>query len=332
LFEFEQRGYLKAGGFVPEVVIEHPDLVRELHREYVRAGSDAVLAFTYYGHREKLRLIGRENDLEKLNRDALKIAREVADESGTLLGGNISNTTIYKPNDPEVHKQIKNIFEEQIGWAVDAGADFILGETYSSYGEAEIALDAIKEFGNGLPAIINFAYTKDGLMDGVSLEDAGRRIEERGAAVVGLNCARGPGTIIEPLKRLRKACKIPVAAVPVTYRTSEEMPSFQSLVDIDNPERSAFPLDLDPYLCSRTQIYNFGKEADKAGAQVIGLCCGNRAFFTRSLAESLGRKPPASVYSPDMSQHYSRIKDEAHSYTSWTFKTQYVDKTHSEDS
>ena len=60
----------------------------------------------------------------------------------------------------------------------------------------------------GLPAIINFAYTKDGLMDGVSLEDAGRRIEERGAAVVGLNCARGPGTIIEPLKRLRKACKV----------------------------------------------------------------------------------------------------------------------------
>src|ERR671926_307404 len=89
LFEFERRGYLQAGAFVPEVVLEHPELVSQLHREFVHAGSDVVEAFTYYAHREKLRLIGREDELEPLNRTALAIAKEGADETGALLAGDI---------------------------------------------------------------------------------------------------------------------------------------------------------------------------------------------------------------------------------------------------
>src|SRR6188508_1247509 len=78
LFELERRGYLQAGAYVPEVVLEHPEVVAGLHRELVHAGSDVVEAFTYYGHREKLRLIGKEHLLEELNRQALAIAAEVA--------------------------------------------------------------------------------------------------------------------------------------------------------------------------------------------------------------------------------------------------------------
>ena len=71
LFELERRGYLQAGGFVPEVVLESPEALAQVHREFVRAGSDVVEAFTYYGHREKLRLIGKEDLLEPLNHAAL---------------------------------------------------------------------------------------------------------------------------------------------------------------------------------------------------------------------------------------------------------------------
>src|SRR6201998_3122804 len=85
LFECERRGYLQAGAFVPEVVLEHPEVVTELHREFVHAGSDVVEAFTYYAHREKLRIVGKEDLLEELNRRALEIAREVAEESGALF-------------------------------------------------------------------------------------------------------------------------------------------------------------------------------------------------------------------------------------------------------
>src|SRR5881275_2273634 len=84
LFELERRGYLQAGAFVPEVVLEHPEEVAQLHRQFVHAGSDVVEAFTYYAHREKLRLVGKEALLERINRQALALAKEVAEESGTL--------------------------------------------------------------------------------------------------------------------------------------------------------------------------------------------------------------------------------------------------------
>src|SRR6266487_665869 len=99
LFELERRGYLQAGSFVPEVVLEHPELVAQLHREFVHAGSDVVEAFTYYGHREKLRLIGKEDLLEPLNRRALEIASDVAGEHDSLLAGNLCNTNVFNPDE-----------------------------------------------------------------------------------------------------------------------------------------------------------------------------------------------------------------------------------------
>src|SRR5215208_7852466 len=155
LFELERRGYLQAGPYVPEVVLDAPEALRQLHREFVRAGSDVVEAFTYYGHREKLKVIGKEDVLEPLNRQALQIAKEVADESGALLAGDLSNTNAYEPDDPESVRHVRRAFEEQVGWAVDAGVDFIIGETFSWAQEALIALQVIDQA--GLPAVITLA-------------------------------------------------------------------------------------------------------------------------------------------------------------------------------
>src|SRR5215213_10602994 len=87
LFELERRGYVRSGPFVPEVVLDFPGAVSELHREMLRAGAEVMVAFTYYGHREKLRSIGREDDLEPLNRQALRLARAVAAEGDALVAG-----------------------------------------------------------------------------------------------------------------------------------------------------------------------------------------------------------------------------------------------------
>ena len=144
LFELERRGYLQAGPYVPEVVLDAPEAVRQLHREFVRAGSDVDEAFSYYGHREKLKVIGKEDILEPLNRQALQIAKEVADESGALLAGDLSNTNAYDPNDAQSLRFVRQAFEEQVGWAVDADVDFIVGETFSWLGEASLALEIIK--------------------------------------------------------------------------------------------------------------------------------------------------------------------------------------------
>ncbi|MGH9304403.1 MAG: homocysteine S-methyltransferase family protein, partial [Acidimicrobiales bacterium] len=153
LFECERRGYLQAGAFVPEVVLEHPEVVAQLHRDFVHAGSDVVEAFTYYGHREKLRVIGREDVLEPLNRQALEIARQVAEDSGALFAGDISNTTIYSP-DPAVEHQVRKMLSEQVAWAADAGVDYVIAETFSADNEAVIACEVIKEA--GLPAVVTF--------------------------------------------------------------------------------------------------------------------------------------------------------------------------------
>ncbi len=182
LFECERRGYLQAGAFVPEVVLDHPEVVTELHREFVHAGSDVVEAFTYYGHREKLRIIGKEHLLEALNRNALEIARAVADESGALFAGDLSNTNIFSEDD-ESRRQVRAMFEEQTAWAVDAGVDFIIAETFSHAEEALIALDVIK--GTGLPAVVTMALHREPVTrDGLTPAEACKRLEDAGADVV----------------------------------------------------------------------------------------------------------------------------------------------------
>ncbi|XP_006814175.2 betaine--homocysteine S-methyltransferase 1-like [Saccoglossus kowalevskii] len=310
LFELQRRGYLKAGAYVPEVVLEHPDLVKNLYREFVHAGSDVVLAFTYYAHREKLRLIGREDDLEKLNKTALRMAREVADETGTLMAGNICNTNLYLKDDPDSISTVQSMFKEQIEWAVEGGADYIVGETFGSLGEAMLALQSIKEHGKGLPAVITLAthlYEIEGecaTNDNVSMSDACKQLQDSGAAVVGVNCTRGPKTMIPVAQCIKNKCTIPVAALPVAYRTTDKEPSFQSLTDPQTGKR-VFPINLDCTQCCQDDMIEFGHQCKDLGLQYVGICCGNSSSLTRSLAESLGRQPPASRYSPDMSKHYA---------------------------
>src|SRR6202040_4461628 len=110
VFELERRGYLQAGAFVPEVLIEHPEVVERLHRDFVHAGSDVTQALTYYVHREKLRVIGREKDLVPMNRAALKIAKSVARRTGTLFAGDLCNTNIYDPADQASLREVERIF------------------------------------------------------------------------------------------------------------------------------------------------------------------------------------------------------------------------------
>ncbi len=300
LFELERRGYLKSGPYVPEVVLDHPDAVRELHREFLHAGAEVMVAFTYYGHREKLRTIGREHDLEPLNRQALGIAREVAAEGGALLAGNICNTWAYDPGDPEGSgRVVREMYREQVRWAVEEGAEFVIAETNDYLGEALIAVEVIRDF--GLPSVVTFASTADTTIDGHDLVEACKRVEDAGADVVGLNCSRGPATMLPLLDRIRAAVSCPVAAQPVPYRTRPEQPTFQSLRDTAG--RRAFPLALDPFLCTRFEMADFAVAARDLGVGYIGICCGGAPHHVRAMAEALGRTVPASRYSPDLSLH-----------------------------
>ncbi|XP_060064651.1 betaine--homocysteine S-methyltransferase 1-like [Ylistrum balloti] len=311
IFEFERRGYLRAGSFVPEVVLEYPEKVKELHEEFVHAGSDVVLAFTYYGHREKLRKIGREGDLKKLNTTALEIARKVADDTGTLMAGNICNSCVYEDNNPAAIEETRDMFKEQIEWAISGGADYIVAETFHDTREALLALECIKTYGK-VPAVITMGSSISGMSsDGLTHVEASRQLEEAGADVVGLNCTRGPATMMPFMAEIRQQCKGPIAALPVLYRTTPTQPIMQSL-SVPETGKYAFPIDLPAFACSRTEVREFARDCLKTGIQYVGLCCGNSPHYMREVAEEYGRRPPASKYSPNMSEHYvfgSNVKE-----------------------
>ncbi|MGI8714229.1 MAG: homocysteine S-methyltransferase family protein [Solirubrobacteraceae bacterium] len=304
LFEFERRGYLQAGAFVPEIVLEHPELVAGLHREFVHAGSDVVEAFTYYAHREKMRIIGKEDLIEPLNRDALTIAHTVARETGCLAAGNLCNTNAFYP-DAATRDKVRRMFDEQVGWIVDAGMDFVVAETFSWGEEALLALEAIKAA--GLTAVVTLSiHRSPNVREGWTPQDACARLEQAGADVVGLNCIRGPATMLPLMASIRDAVRCPVAALPVPYRTTDAEPSFQSLTDPRCdclPGDRPFPTALEPLSCNRYEIAEFGRKAYAMGINYLGVCCGAAPPMIRSLAEALGRDTPASRYSPDMSRH-----------------------------
>jgi betaine-homocysteine S-methyltransferase len=303
LFELERRGYLQAGAFVPEVLFEHPEVVEQLHMDFVHAGSDVTEALTYYVHREKLRVIGREKDLVPMNRAALGIAKAVARKTGTLFAGDLCNTNIYDPADKASHKEVERIFAEQVGWAEEAGVDFFVAETFSWVAEAVLALEAIRKHSKA-PAVITMAmHREDVTREGLSPAEACRRLEQAGADVVGLNCHRGPATIMPMMREIRAAVKCHVAALPVPYRTTPAEPSFMSLTDPCCDGARAFPVGLDPFVCTRQAIFDFGREAYGLGIHYLGVCCGAGPHHIRALAESLGRKPAASRYTVDMSRH-----------------------------
>jgi len=305
VFELERRGYVQAGPFVPEVVLESPDVVTELHRELVHAGSDVVEALTYYAHREKMRIVGKEHLLEPLCRQALEIAHDVAFESGALFAGDVSNTNVFVDSDRESERAVRAMFEEQVGWAAGAGVDYVVAETFSWAKEALIALDVIKQA--ALPAVVTLAIPNEGRTEeGWTAGEACRRLEAAGADVVGLNCFRGPETMLPLLREVKSAVSGFVAGLPVPYRTTAAKPTFFALTDPSSPhvpDGRAFPDALDGLAYTRYEIADFGRKAFELGVRYLGVCCGAGPHHIRSLAEALGRKPPASRYSPDLSKH-----------------------------
>jgi betaine-homocysteine S-methyltransferase len=301
VFELERRGYVKAGPFVPEVILDEPGALRQLHRELLRAGADVMVALTYYAHRNKLADVGRAGDLEEMNRQAVRIANEVAAEGGALVAGNICNTWTYDPGDPaRSGALVRAQYEEQLNWALEEGVDFVIAETNDYVGEALIGLEVCQQL--GLPAMVTFASVQPSTTyDGYDYVDACRTLADRGATIVGLNCSRGPETMLPLLEAIRAAVDCAVAAQPVPYRTSPATPAFEELASADG--RHLFPIQLEPFQCTRFEMADFARRARDIGVDYIGVCCGGGPHHVRAMAEALGRETPASRYSPDLALH-----------------------------
>lgn len=281
LLELEKRGWVRAGPFTPEVVLEHPSALRELHREFRAAGAEVLQALTFYASRDKLATVGLEGRLEELNRQAVRIAREVAGDS-CLVAGNLCLTWLYDQNDPASRDAVRRQFDEQLRVQTDEGVDFIIGETFSWLGEALLAVERARR--TGLPVMVTMCFENQDLTpDGFTPAECAVRLLEAGADVTGLNCLRNPATMLPLMRQMREAVGGYLACQPVGYHTPPGRPDFTSLEE--------FPANLDPLQYSRREMAAFAQEARDLGVNYIGGCCGVIATHIREMARTLGKLP-----------------------------------------
>jgi len=291
LIELERRGYVDSGSrrekvgtgkgsgqFTPEVAIENPDALRELHREFLKAGSQVLQALTFFGTREKLNRAGYGAQTEAINHAAVRIAREVAGQQA-LVAGSVSRTQLLEREGPGALGHAKDLMAEQIRLLKDVGVDFLILETFFRLDEMLAALDAANA--SGLPAVATLSFrpliTK--CSDDHSPAECARILADKGAAAVGANCEQEPTRMLPLLREMREATKIPIAAQPAAFRTTDQCHCFT--------RQPAFPDDLETIQVSRQDFFEFGKIAKVEGIHYVGGCCGCNAAYILALADGL---------------------------------------------
>ena len=268
VLELEKRGYVIAGPFTPEVVLDHPEAVKQMHREFIRSGSEVIQAFAFYASREKLANVGYGEKVLDLNRQAVKIAREVA-EDDVLVAGNLSTTWSYKQGDADSREIARRQFEEQLRVQVDEGVDFIIGELFFDLEEALIALDVAKA--TGLPVMMTMAYFKDKYSrEGKDPTECAIALSQNGSDIVGINCGRGPNQMLPLVKEMRDAIDGYVAIQATAYATTDEVPFCGGL--------PGFPDGMEPFQVDRFVMADYAQRAKDMGVnyirRVLRLGCG----------------------------------------------------------
>jgi betaine-homocysteine S-methyltransferase len=286
LLELEKRGYVQAGPFTPEVVIEQPHGLVELHREFLRAGAEVLQTMTFYASDDKLATVGLAGKVDEINRNAVRIAREVAAEGDALVAGNLSLTWAYDPNDPASADHVRALFDRQLHDQLDAGPpDFWIGETFSYTGEALLFVERAKATGLPVMATMCFEQLPARSYEGDTPSDAAKKLADAGADVVGVNCLNGPAQQLPIAAEMVQALgdATPVAAQPVAYATTDDSPDFTSWHD--------FPYGLSARTLARGDLAVFAGDARDAGVRYIGSCCGSVAEHVRAMAKVLGKIP-----------------------------------------
>ncbi len=281
LLELEKRGRVRAGPFTPEVALNNPESLLELHREFRDAGAEVLQALTFYASRDKLATVGMGERVEELNRAAVRIAKQAAGDR-CLVAGNLSLTWMYEPNDKAAADRVRKTFDEQLDVQVAEGVDFIIGETFSFLGEALLAVEQAQK--TKLPVMVTVCFENEDITtDGKTAADVARALADAGADVVGINCLRSPEHTLPLMAEMRKAVPGYIACQPVAYRTTHTHRDFTSL--------SAFPDQLEPYQLTRREMAEYAVKARGLGINYIGACCGAVATHIREMGRALGKLP-----------------------------------------
>jgi betaine-homocysteine S-methyltransferase len=276
--ELERRVIGSYKSAVPMAVLDHPEGVLELHREFARAGSELLQAMAW-----GVRKIERE---EELHRVAVQLAREAAGDdryvAGTLSPLLYLGNSKWERMTERERTDARAFFDRRIGQQAIAGVDVFILETFYSVEECVLAIPFVKQA--RLPVVATLTFRDvEFTRDGYAPAEAAQRLVDAGADVVGLNCMR-PWHAMEPLARqMRRAVSTPMCTQPTAYEL-EPGEAFNRPLSVGNMWTR-----VEPRVVTRYAMADYAREARGLGINFIGACCGALPYHIRAIAEVLGK-------------------------------------------
>jgi homocysteine S-methyltransferase len=256
-----------------ELNLSNPDLVREIHTEYIRAGADVIETNTFGATAHKLQQYGLEGNLHEINATAAKVAREAAGDRAYVAGAIGPLGLRIEPYGPTSFDEARDLFKAQAIALLEGGVDLFCLETFSDVSEIRQAIAAIRELCN-LPIIAQMTIMTDGnTMFGTTPELFTERLDTWGADVIGLNCGVGPAIILSALEKMREVTKKKLSAQP----------------------NAGLPRDVQGrqfYMCSPEYMSKFAKRFIQSGAKFIGGCCGTTPAHIKLISDSVRAASP----------------------------------------
>src|ERR671917_2930717 len=256
-----------------ELNLTSPDLVREVHQEYVRAGAEVIETNTFGASAHKLQQYGLEGSLRLINIAAARLAREAAGERAFVAGAVGPLGLRIEPYGPTSFDEAKEMFKEQAEALLEGGVDLFVLETFSDISEMRQAIRAVRELCD-LPVIAQMTVQNDGNTSfGTTPEIFTARLDEWGADVLGLNCSVGPADVLTAIERMRTVTNKKLSAQP----------------------NAGLPRDVQGrqfYMCSPEYMAKFSKRLIQAGVKFIGGCCGTTPAHIKIISDAVRAVSP----------------------------------------
>ncbi|RGD66170.1 homocysteine S-methyltransferase family protein [Lachnospiraceae bacterium OF09-6] len=248
-----------------EWILDHPDVLVELQKAYVEAGSQILCAPTFGANRFNLSSHGLGAQVEEMNHELVKISKKAVDGKAYVAGDVTAIVKMIGMSPEATYEKAMERYKEQMRYLVDAGVDVILMETMTSMDEAMAALEAAQQVCD-LPVLCSMTIDADGsIYAGGHIFEAAETLQEMGADAVGINCSVGPEQLVSIVEGLNQRLHIPMIVKP-----NAGMPKIS-----DTGEAS---YDMTPERFGRSM-----KVLLEKGAKIVGGCCGTTPDYIREL-------------------------------------------------
>jgi methionine synthase I (cobalamin-dependent)/5,10-methylenetetrahydrofolate reductase len=240
-----------------ELNLSSPDLVRQIHQEYVKAGAEIIETNTFGGSRPRLAAFGMAEKLKAINQAGVRLAREAARDQAFVAGAVGPLGVRIEPLGPTSFAEAREAFREQIEAMVEAGIDLLILETFANLDELREAVTAARDVAGSDLAIVAQVTIDDfgHLPGGTAPETFTREIDSWPVDVIGLNCSVGPKATLETIEQMMAISSKPMSAMP----------------------NAGLPMRVEGrniYLCSPEYMSQYARRMLWAGVKIIGGCCG----------------------------------------------------------